>query len=383
MDRSYFLVLLDKYDRGIASDEEVAFLNSYYQLFNGKLNALDQLNAVEKEDLKLQIKHGLQKKMDLYDRPSRPLFSLLKKRLAIAASVLLIAITALLIYRYRSQSKAIQYVSNSKDINPGTSKALLTLSDGSTVILTNAASGIFAMQGNTRITKTDKGEITYNVTGGANPGLADTQTNTISVPKGGQFTVKLADSSIVVLNSGSSIRFPVVFTSNERRVFLKGEAYFEIAHDNKKPFRVVAKNQTVEVLGTHFNINAYDNQIMRTTLVQGSVKVALNDESVLLTPGQQALVTGADTRLKAIDVDAQGAIAWKNGIFHFENADIKEVMQQFARWYDVDVYFTGKTKERSFSGDIHKNMTFSQAVELLGYSNVHFIVNGKKITVLP
>ena len=198
--------------------------------------------------------------------------------------------------------------------------------------------------------------------------------------------VILPDSSKVYLNAASSLHFPTTFAGKIRKVSLTGEAYFEVTHNKNKPFMVTSAGQTVEVLGTHFDINAYiDEHAIKTTLLEGSVKVTASGKTVLLTPGQQSQVVqnkSLDTLINVVqNANLDEAVAWKNGYFQFENTDLQTIMRQFSRWYDVKVIYEGRSDGRLFSGQIHRNLNAAQALDLLDYANVHFTINGKTIIV--
>lgn len=272
------------------------------------------------------------------------------------------------------------------DIAPGGNRAILTLANGKQIVLTNAQNGFLAQQGGTQINKTGNGQVIYNAA--QSIGGTDTAYNVITTPRGGQYTIILPDSSKVYLDANSSLRFPAAFSGKLRTVMLTGEAYFEVAHNKNRPFHVLTKGQMVEVLGTHFNVNAYDDEkFIKTTLLEGSVRVSTGGKVAMLTPGEQSLTGNEVTTSKNISViqnaNTDEAVAWKNGFFQFDNADIKTIMRQFARWYNVDVVFEGSVQERLFSGEIHRNLTVLQALELLNYANVHFNIDGKRIIVSP
>ena len=270
------------------------------------------------------------------------------------------------------------------DVAPGGNKAMLTLSDGSSVVLNDAKKGVITKQGKALINKSDDNKLVYEATAPMN---ADQHVvyNTITTPKGGQFQVVLSDGSKVWLNAASSITFPTAFTKNERRVNITGEVYFEVAKNKNLPFRVVSGKQTVEVMGTHFNINAYaDESAIRTTLAEGSVKVLAHNRTVFLKPDQQAKVSNAasgEIDVKAVDVD--DILAWKNGNFVFENAEIPFIMRQAARWYDVNVKYEGNVSERRFSGSISRSVNLSELLKMLKYSGVNFRIADQTIIVGP
>ncbi len=267
------------------------------------------------------------------------------------------------------------------DVSPGGNKAILTLANGATIILDNAKNGALTQQGNSKVVKLDDGKLAYNSNGTNSP--ASVEYNTVSTPRGGQYQLTLSDGSKVWLNAESAITFPTAFTGNDRKVTIKGEAYFEVAHDASKPFQVTVNGMQVQVLGTHFNINAYDDEgEIKTTLLEGSVKVSKGPESKLITPGQQAVVSSTEPKIVVQQADVDEAVAWKNGLFHFNNADLQEVMRQLSRWYDVNVMYDGTIPKREFAGEMQRDLNLSQVLELLVKNDVHFKIDGKKIIVL-
>jgi transmembrane sensor len=208
--------------------------------------------------------------------------------------------------------------------------------------------------------------------------------NTISTPRGGQYQLMLADGSKVWLNAASSLRFPASFVGKERKVELLGEAYFEVAKNAKMPFKVKVNGMEVEVLGTHFNINSYENEsTIRTTLLEGSVKINKNNSSSLLKPGQQAQMNKAGEIKIINDADVEEAIAWKEGKFQFDRADIHDIMRQLTRWYDVDVEYKG-TVSSHFGGTISRDVNLSQVLNMLHLTGeVKFQVEDRKVVVMP
>ncbi|MBW7840774.1 MAG: FecR domain-containing protein [Chitinophagaceae bacterium] len=270
------------------------------------------------------------------------------------------------------------------DLEPGGNKAVLTLADGSTIILDSINSGAISTQGNVMVIKLSDGQLSYKVSAQKEAG-ATISYNTITTPKGGQYQLELADGSKVWLNAASSLTFPTAFSGAQRNVKMKGEAYFEVSKDASKPFIVSAGEVSVEVLGTEFNVNAYeDEENLKTTLLKGAVNVTDNRQTITLVPGEQARFNHSNHQLKTLKgVDVNSVIAWKNGFFSFNDASLKEVMQQLARWYDVDVVYEGTVKEREFGGKIDRNANASQVLKILEESNVHFRIEGKKIIVMP
>jgi len=303
-----------------------------------------------------------------------------------AAAVLLGGIVTWYLLMPKKTGKAEQTLAVQHDRPPGGNVALLTLADGSTIALDSLHDGLVAQQGNTKIDKLGNGQLAYKK---ADPGQeTDVPVhNMLTTPRGGQYRLILPDGTAVWLNAASSITYPTAFTGDERTVQITGEAYFEVQKDKIRPFRVKfsagADSAMVEVLGTHFNINAYtDENAVRTTLLEGSVRV-VSRQTTLLEPGQQVQLDDRGHSRMIPDADVEDAIAWKNGRFHFENADIQTVMRQIARWYNVEVVFEGKITTEKFEGDIPRSSQLTEVFKILELSKVHFKIDDKKVTVMP
>ncbi len=269
------------------------------------------------------------------------------------------------------------------DIAPGRNRAILTLADGTQIPLDSAGAGQLAQQGNTHIIKLDSGQLAYRSAAGAS--TATLLYNTISTPRGGQFRITLPDGTQVWLNASSSLRYPTAFTGRERRVELSGEAYFEVARNAGMPFRIASKEMEVEVLGTHFNIMAYDDEaVLKTTLLEGAVKVTRNGSSRRLQPGQQARIYKENGSMDVLqDANTEEAVAWKNGFIQFEGQDIKAAMRMLARWYNVEVDYRGAVPAH-FRGIIPRNVPVSQVLKMMELTGeVHFTIEGNRIIVSP
>jgi transmembrane sensor len=303
-------------------------------------------------------------------------------RLAAGTAVILIIFQSVFSLRQAGIEKALVTAKSKPGktkITPGGNKAILTLQDGSTIVLDDAKDGTLAEQGNATVVKTANGQLVYN---GADNGEQKVSYNTMSTPRGGQYKLTLPDGTDVWLNSASSITYPTAFVGNERKVTITGEAYFEVAKDKTKPFHVKAGTQDIEVLGTHFNVMAYtDEDAIKTTLLEGSVKVSGNGSSGILKPGEQSVNTNGDLQIGPAAVDE--AMAWKNGYFKFNRVGIKYIMRQLSRWYDVDVVYDGRVKDDEFVGTIGRGENIVQALHLLELTNVHFKIKDKTIIVLP
>ncbi|MEO6000347.1 MAG: FecR domain-containing protein [Chitinophagaceae bacterium] len=306
------------------------------------------------------------------------------KGLSVAAILILVlgAGTYFLVFNDRTQKIAKetkQPVLISNDAFPGKQQAILTLSDGSQIILDSASNGTLPKQGYTNIIN-KKGELVYYSPEERFPTILY---NTLTTHRGQLYPLGLSDGSKVWLNSASSIRFPVAFYGKDRMVEVTGEAYFEVAKNPNKPFKVKLNGMEIEVLGTHFNVNAYaDESIIKTTLLEGSVKITGANTSLLLSPGQQAgLVSNKKIELIK-QVDMEEAVSWKDGYFHFKNASLQTVMRQLSRWYDVDVVYETKEPVQFFGGDIERNLNLSQVLKILERSQVHAKINGNKLIVV-
>jgi transmembrane sensor len=274
------------------------------------------------------------------------------------------------------------------DVLPGGNKAILTLANGSTVTLDSAQNGSLGIQDNMKIVKKANGLLAYEKDGKTS-GNGQPLYNMISTPKGGQYQVVLPDGSKVWLNASSSLRFPTDFSRTERKVEISGEAYFEIVKDASRPFKVaifskgVCTGHEVEVLGTSFDVMAYQEENMvQTTLVDGAVKVRNGKAENVLEPGQQSRGAMDLPGMRIIqDADVAAAIAWKNGYFNFNKEDLRTVMRQLARWYDVDVSYIGSQNDRVFWGGMQRDLPLSSVFKILEKSGVQFSIEGKKVIV--
>ncbi|WP_051691987.1 FecR family protein [Pedobacter borealis] len=307
-------------------------------------------------------------------------------RLAVAASILLLLSVGIYSFLRKKQANEIIVKNRTHDLAPGGNKAVLTLANGQRIVLDNEKNGVIANQGNTAVNKKQDGHLVFD----ANPALASQTAvevyDTLTTPRAGVYHLTLADGSRVWLNSATSIRFPATFNGKSRTVeLIYGEAYYEVIHNDNKPFSVIVGRNKVQDIGTHFNINAYqDEPVIKTTLLEGSVKVSNSAEAVLLKPGQQSQINtlGSNRQIKVVnDIDTDEIVAWKNGLFQFTDADIQTVMRQLARWYDVEVVYKGNVSKRLFTGDIHKDINASQAMQILTYLKINYKIEGKKIII--
>ncbi len=301
---------------------------------------------------------------------------------AIAATLALTLSIGFYFFKGKPEIRTDQIATTVKELKPGTNTAVLTLGNGTKIVLDHVKGNVAAQHG-IQITKTANGRIVYKL---QDPILASKQEfNTIETPRGGQYQILMSDGSTVWLNAHSSLKYPISFAAKERVVELRGEAYFEIAKNKKSPFKVLAGKQVVEVLGTHFNINSYEDEPnVKTTLLEGSIRVSVTktNQNKVLRPGQQALFGG--NNLLVNQVDAEEAVAWKNGYFNFSNTNLETIMRQVSRWYNVEVvYQDNKVKNQLFSGNVSRFENASQVLSVLELTGlVHFKIEGRRIIAM-
>jgi len=303
--------------------------------------------------------------------------------LAAASVILLLGVTGLLISRAIWPAENTANTTAFNNILPGSNKAILTLANGTRISLSDAVNGTISNQHGIQITKAANGQLIYTIKATTEAGSeALTAFNTIETPRGGQYQIVLPDGSKVWLNASSSLKFPVNFSLHkERRVALAGEAYFEVAHNADKPFRVATDKQLVEVLGTHFNINAYtDEPGTKTSLLQGKVKITAGTQVATLAPGQQASLTN---NITVTEANTSDAIAWKNGYFNFDDEKLESIMRSVSRWYDVDVVFEDESlKSETFGAVTTRFSNIAQLLKIMEQTgDASFGIDGKTIRI--
>lgn len=375
MDRQQAKALLQKYNQGLASAEEKAMLENWYMQKSDSLFLEDNEIDFDRIDEELSTRTFRYAGINLGKAPTKRFK--LWRRFAAAAAIILISGAGIFYFTNQPDDRHHNLSElSANDIAPGANKAVLTLANGQQISLTDAKNGKLAAQANTIIQKTADGQLVYL---GSNDTEVAPIYNTISIPVGGQYALTLSDGTKVVLNAASSLKYPTQFKGKDRVVELSGEGYFEVTHSPSKPFKVISRNQTVEVLGTHFNINSYlDEPNIKTTLLEGSVNV----NGTLLKPRQQAILTNHSS-IAVVEVDPDDVVAWKNGLFKFDHTDIRTLMRQIARWYDVEVVYEGTVKDEHFYGKIERSYTLSEVLKVLQLGNIKFRVEGRKIIVMP
>lgn len=368
--------LLEKYKKGIITEEELALLETWYLQ---RLPEPPDIAAGELETVKNEVWQSLQLG-DATPAQGR------RWKLPAAAALLLLLGSALYFLGIAPGKKprpteAPVSRGLADEFKPGGNRATLTLSNGQQIVLKETQNGQLAEDASVAINKTADGELVYDHP--KQPSAAAPVLNILSTPRGGQYHLTLSDGTQVWLNAASSISYPVAFSGKERSVTVSGEAYFEVAHKDGLPFKVRTGKQEIAVLGTHFNVKAYpDDPDISTTLLTGSVKVTGTASGVtgVLKPGQQArLISGL---LDIRPVNADDAISWKNGYFLFDNQDIKSIMKIISRWYDVDIEYNGPAGNERFGGTFSRSSNMQEILtNLERIGHVHFKLFPGKVTV--
>ena len=365
--------LIQKYIEGNCDEKESAVVEAWYnELADQPHNILQAEIDCAEETLLGNIKTYIGSKKHIKLWP----------RIAIAASIVICI--GIGFYFYKNYDASNPIVRSQHDIAPGGNKAFLTLADGKRITLTDIKNGEIAEQSGVKITKATDGQLIYTVSNLSENNNKVKEYNTIETPNGGQYQLKLPDGTKVWLNAASSLKFPTKFARlvNRRVELLRGEAYFEVAKDKKHPFIVKADQQEVEVLGTHFNINSYANELgIKTTLLEGSVKVVLKGSSKTLLPGEQSQISKSNISVVR-NIDLEDVIAWKNGYFKFGES-LESIMNKVSRWYDVDIIYQIKPNSgTAFNGKISRNRSLRELLDMLEFAgNVHFKIEGRRVIV--
>jgi ferric-dicitrate binding protein FerR (iron transport regulator) len=336
---------------------------SYDTIFNILMNSARERNSEVSLKLESEEKKPVRRVSAFY-------------RIAVAAAVLVAVVFGSLWVTKQRSEPVIKTIA---DLAPGGNRAMLTLGDGTTIVLDSAGNGLLAEQAGTQVVKVEDGRIAYTAEGRKRSEMVY---NTITTPRAGQYELVLPDGSKVWLNSESSIRFPVSFTGSFRFVEITGEAYFEVAENHDLPFRVKTEDVTIEVLGTSFNVRAYaDEGSVNTTLVEGSVLIASPVSQTKIIPGQMASADGAGQISVENDVDIDEIIGWKEGLFIFNSETIEQIMNQISRWYDVKIEYEGEIPEKTFSGIVSRYSNVSQLLKIMEQAGFEFSLTEEVITV--
>lgn len=377
MERTEAEKLLDKYANGNCTEEELAILHTWY--LEQELS-VPQISTEEVEMAKQQVWN----KLPIHDATISKTVKLFPSRLINRIAVAAVVVLSLSVGYYFIQKEQLNLssqIAKQEQILPGGNKAVLTFADGSAVDLNQITNGVLREDHGAKIFKTKDGQIYY--TNNDNEHTKAIGWNTLSIPAGGYYNVTLSDGTIVWLNAKSSLKYPTEFTAKERIVELSGEGYFEVAHRKNQPFKVITEHQTVEVLGTHFNINAYqDEQSTTTTLLEGSVKINAAGVEKLLAPNQQAKLSAG--KMTITSYSASNAIDWVNNDFIFDNESLSSIMRKISRWYNVEVSYPTNLSNIEFTGSISRSKNITQVLKIMELTGmVNFKVEGRRITVMP
>ncbi|WP_345233546.1 FecR family protein [Olivibacter ginsenosidimutans] len=356
--------LLRKYKNGQCTEEEKALLEQWYLQWNTDEKPLrEEVLCAAENDMWQAIQKQKKNKLQM---------GVQARWIAAACIGLFVAFIGYRFFISAYKSTNVQSQEIVQDVNPGTNKALLTLTDGKKVDLDSLVAGQSITQAGLKISKDANGQLIYEAIKLAKDKIDHSSVNSlyneVSTPQGGTFQLILPDGTKVWLNASSSIRYPLTFAAKERKVEMTGEAYFEVARQKThQPFVVYALNQKVEVLGTHFNINAYENEgITTTTLIEGKVKVsATTGDSQVLKPNEQSVVKNYGHQVLVQEVNPEAAIAWKNGQFVFDNTDLKTIMRQLERWYNIDVVGLEQFPNNTYNGKLTREAKLSKVLQIL------------------
>lgn len=378
------LDLIEKYEKDLATTAEAEELDQWYDSFEQEDGYVAQMEEGERVVFAQRLFGQIDQQIE--ESLSRPILKFQSVFRWLAAAMILIALGLYFYPGFREAEKVIYPSRYASRILPGGNKAILTLSDGSEISLTDAENGALTKQSGIKITKTADGQLVYDASASRSSSEAS---NTITTPRGGQYQVNLPDGTKVWLNAASSLKFPLTFTDQKNRIVeLSGEAYFEVAKNKHQPFKVVTtvrpdqegREQIIEVLGTHFNVNAYpDEESIVTTLLEGSIRL---NNKLTLKPNQQSIF--AYDHFHVVPADTEEAVAWKNGYFMFANEDLRSIMRKISRWYNLEIVYQGKTTDNTFIGTVSRFKEVSEVLNILELTRtVHFKIEGRKITVMP
>ena len=379
MEKNGFLKLVDKYLAGTASPDEQALLEEYYKRLEA--SGMAELSPEQEQILKDRLYANIWNRMGKAEARVVPMRRRLFIRIASVAAAIFVLVAAYWMFTANSDKADGPVAQNEKvssiDLPPGRDAAVLTMADGKKIVL-DSTTGTISKQDGTIIINLN-GLLTYS----PSTDEKKVEYHTISTARGNQYQLLLADGSKVYLNSASSLHFPSAFTGSTREVELtSGEAYFDITTNPERPFHVKTREMTIEVTGTHFNVNAYNDEgPVATTLVEGKVKVSSGAGSVDLKPGEQTTLSIYKGFYLVTQPDINKVIAWRTGFFEFDQLDISAIMRQVSRWYDVDVEYEGKITTEKFGGRFSKQLPLLKLLKLLEENGVQFRLEGKRVVV--
>ncbi|MEJ2880179.1 FecR family protein [Pedobacter sp. GR22-6] len=380
------LTAIENYINGKASPAEKQLVDDWYHTFDDRKVVIHSAEMQLKEQIDAKLRARLVKTTAVESLRSAPVHQLNAPAWKTWAAVVAVLVTSAIgLYLFTSGNSSQDLLVSVPDFAPAKNTAILTLANGKQIKLTDQSQGQLATESGVSISKTKEGELLYTALQDDRSAALPVTINTIATPRGGTYLVSLPDGTRVWLNAASTLRYPTRFIGKERSVELSGEAYFEVAkiHDKRMPFFVRSERQTVEVLGTHFNVNNYDDEEqVKTTLLEGSVRIgSMNGKNALLKPGEQAIIQSGSLNVQTADLSTE--MAWKNGEFIFTNNDFRTEMRKVARWYDVEIIFDESVpKDISLGGFISNSKNISAVLKLIALTGkVHFKIEGRRILV--
>ncbi len=364
--------LIKKYLDNTCTPEERALLESWYNSAAGSDDNANDLINFE------QLDQEIWKELEKSGKPVRKNHWTL---IAAAAACLLLCTFFYYSDQQADMQKPAQFSTNK--ILPGGNKAELILEDGSVMPLAQNHTGLLTKQTGAVITELGDGRLSYAASGAAND--QEVRFNTLRTPRGGQYQVELPDGTRAWLNAASFLKFPTMFNGTDRIVEVSGEVYFEVAVNKHKPFKVISSGQTIEVLGTHFNLSTYPEEgVTKTTLFEGSVKVSAGKSTVVIKPGEQSVFNSHTKEIRVKNTDLEEALAWRHGYFQFNDEDVKSIMRKLSRWYDIEVEYAEDFVNQRFTGSVSRFEEAAKVLKMLEYTGtVHFKAQGRRITVMP
>ncbi|MFC4209806.1 FecR family protein [Pedobacter lithocola] len=375
----YLEKLAFRFKEGLLTPQEQMDFDVWYQMQVEKELNLSESEIDNEEQLEAKLYHSILRRLELKRAKNIQKRYKLFPHIAVAASVLMVVMASTFFYYIKTQG-LVNKMAVADDIKPGRNGATLTLANGQKIHITETLNGRIAAQSGVVISKSNKGEIVYDISGTKTESV---EYNILETSRGEQTKLRLPDGSLVFLNASSTLRFPASFTNMKRRIVeLSGEGYFEIAKDKNHPFIVKTDLQQVEVLGTQFNINSYkDEPDLRTALVEGSIKLTTQKMNVTLRPGQQAVLRDSKINIRIADTDQ--IIAWKNNEFVFKGDDFRANMRKISRWYDIDVIYEPNAPDNfMLGGFLSQSRSLSEVLKLLENTDkVHFRREGRKVYV--
>jgi transmembrane sensor len=377
MDKLSFFEILARYQAGNASEEEKAFLEAYYNAFGYRPDIMQELSATETEKLGSQLLSAITAKRQPSPQPVTIVKSTPFRQWLVAAAVIVVAVSVWLVMR--NKTDALPATQQSAAILPASLKATLTLGNG-TVVELDSTGKIVADVSGTQLKTSNNGLIAQTTT----TGTATGQPLTLATPNGGQYRLTLPDGTRVWLNAASSVQFPSTFSGSDRTVSIKGEAYMEIAPNAAQPFYINTPATRIKVLGTSININAYSTEeAEKTTLLTGKIQVSNTASSTpvekTLTPGFQLIAAASGFSIQPADTSQ--VMAWKNGLFYFNGNNLKAVLREIARWYNLDLVYEADPGNREINGKMQRNLTLAQTMNILKKINVNYKLDARKLII--